>query len=111
MKYLAILFLFTVIISGCASQAQIDKWKAEDEAKSGATNYNPCSDPRFIALRQKPIDSLSMREYDFVRQMEDKCSKYTEQQNSTSPGVTAVIVTVAVVATLYLIGRASSIFH
>ena len=73
---------------------------------------SPCDDERLVLLRKKPIDSLSIREYDFMRTKEQECDKFNAAQNaqrindeqeksSSSPVGTAILITLAVVGTLY----------
>ncbi len=110
MKRLSLLIL-VVFYTGCYSQAQVkaedDKWAKEHgyiPASSAETPTNPCSDKRFRELKQKPIDSLTIREYDFIRTMEDRCEKYKthaldaeKESQSTSPFVIAILATLGVV--------------
>lgn len=101
-----IYLLSFLLLVGCYSRSQRAQMEADREAREIARNYNPCTDPRFIALREKPIDSLSMREYDFIKTMEDRCNKYTVEQNTSSPFWTAVLITLGVVATIWAISKA-----
>lgn len=110
MRKILIPLIVFLLFAGCY-QRVTQRELAEAERKKRVAlekeeeNYNPCIDPRFLALRKKSIDSLTMREYDFVRQMEDKCSKYKEEQNTTSPFGTAILVTLGVLLTIALVAK------
>jgi PBP1b-binding outer membrane lipoprotein LpoB len=101
MRKLIISVFIILSLSGCGTQAQQQQWKMEQEAR----NYNPCTDPRFLALRDKPIDSLTMREYDFLKQKEQECNKYLESEHTSSPFVTAVLITLGVLAVFWVVNK------
>lgn len=103
----------SIFINGCYSaarqRADDDRW-AREHGYEVRDRTNPCNDPRFLALQRKPIDSLSIREYDFLRTMEDRCAKYDSQkaeelkeENTTSPFTVGFLITLGVVAAYALI--------
>ena len=78
MKYLLLISLFT----GCA------------------TVQSPCNDTRYVALQKKPLDSLSIVEYDYLRRKESECDEFTKE-NSDHSGFLIAIVGVAITVGLF----------
>jgi hypothetical protein len=43
---------------------------------SSAVPASPCDDPQYVLLKQKPLDQMSPREYEYFQLKEKECSEY-----------------------------------
>jgi hypothetical protein len=63
-RLLALFFAAQIAFSGCAPVIQ--------QANQPDPN-SPCNDPVYVALKARPVDSLSAREYERLRDLDKTC--------------------------------------
>ena len=80
MKRIILLTIFALSLASCASQVSI-------------SGPNPCKDSLMLALKRRDLNSLSIREYDYMRQKEDECQRREaiETVNSVNEGISSTI--------------------
>src|SRR5690606_27897602 len=66
MRWLAYLVLIVLVVPSCASRAQAVALEPT----------SPCSNPTYTALKSRPVDELSEREYELLRELERACAQY-----------------------------------
>ena len=59
------------------------------EAGGQTSPRSPCSDSLYLTLKQKPVDSLSTREYELFRDRDRACLQSAGTQSATSSGAAA----------------------
>ena len=76
-------------------------------AETGAQGVAPpaCSDSLYLALKRKPVDSLSAREYELFRERDRACLQTAGTQPSSAPSVAAATSDASSVATAVAEGR------
>jgi hypothetical protein len=75
MKYIYFL-LIGVILYGCSASNE-----NKTEYKDNST-INPCEDSLYLALKQKPPDSLTTEQKQYVKVKDNECSDYTLEKQS-----------------------------
>lgn len=73
MKYIIIL-LIGFLLYGCGSASD---YEYKPEKTKTKYVFNPCKDSLYLALKIMPLDSLSDREYQYIRDKEKDCNEYT----------------------------------
>ena len=58
--------LVAALTIGCASA----------NPRPQAVEPNPCTNPTYLALRERPLNELSEREYEHLRDLERACAEY-----------------------------------
>jgi len=104
MRWLAYLVLIVLVVPSCASRAPA--------VASGPTN--PCSNPTYTALKSRPVDGLSEREYEQLRELERACAEYQivrelEAANRTRAAMAKVYTIFAIVGAAVIAVVAGSI--
>jgi hypothetical protein len=114
---LAIVFTLQTLAMPVSAQ-----FYASVDRRGSAEPISPCEDERYLTLKDKPLEEMTDREYDYFREKERECSDFTraillqgaqEKQNepmqvtvkeekSGGPGVGIIIL--AVFGTLAILG-------
>jgi hypothetical protein len=66
-RLLALFFAIQIAVSGCAPAMQ--------QANQPDPN-SPCNDPTYVALKARPVDQLTIREYERLRDLDKTCIDY-----------------------------------
>lgn len=113
MRRLVIVVL--VLVSGCGT-TQMASWSdrparvrtAPAEKSRVALGPSPCADSLYVALKARPIDSLSDREYRYMMERDRACMEYQRTASATPAvihqGVGTGVTILAVLGALAVIG-------
>jgi hypothetical protein len=58
---------------------------ADDPPPLDSRASNPCEDPYLLELRSAPVDSLSEREFEMLKVLEERCTKHGAPSQHTRP--------------------------
>lgn len=102
-----------VLLSSCYTQVgpSIDETLPSRRAELIADLPSPCDDSLFVALQGVPLDSLSIREYDYLRTKEQQCFEWRGEQRAQARaepkgqsawGVVGIVLTTIIVLGIVL---------
>lgn len=88
------LFSALLILSSCGSH--------------GVLRSTACNDSVYVALKHKPLDSMSAREFEYFQRKDKECSEAvvaTSETEHSGSALPVIIATVLVISFLIFIGR------
>jgi hypothetical protein len=75
MKYIFFL-LIGLILYGCSASND------NNTVNKDNSSINPCEDSLYVTLKQKPPDSLTATQKQYVKEKDNECSDYTLEKQS-----------------------------
>ena len=75
MKYIFFL-LIGLILYGCSASND------NNTVNKDNSSINPCEDSLYVTLKQKPPDSLTTEQKQYVKEKDKECSDYTLEKQS-----------------------------
>ena len=57
----------------------------KDNMISQTSGYNPCEDERYKQIKDKPLDDMSDREYNYFLRMDKECKEYQSKTQISTP--------------------------
>jgi len=93
-----VVFLFATMILSCSA------WKETNTIKEEKI-YSPCTDSLYMVLKNKNIDSLSIREYQYFISLDNQCKEYTQNKktNNSTEYTVAILSGIVTIIVAYLI--------
>lgn len=78
-RRIVVLAVLVCLACGCAIAP------ASRNSSSEALPKNPCFDPVFVALLEKPVEEMTEREYQLYAEKERACAAYRQADLQTKP--------------------------
>lgn len=89
MKVTLSAILFLILLSACRTTAPV------------ASGVSPCTEERYVNLKEKPLDEMTQREYEYFIRKDQECTEFAAGQAETDGPNRSVIALSAFVTVVF----------
>ena len=77
--------LLGLLLAVSCAPARTTTRSAPADPEAHAVPASPCDDPHYLELRDKPLDAMTPREYEYFTRKDTECSQFRVQRGASAP--------------------------